>query len=85
MSIKIISKLVNYIQGKLNVNEEDIIVNNITVENNCKYKISVNIKNEVYDIRHFEPLQIIQDVKYGMGPYYECCKFVKEHNHWVII
>ena len=71
MSLKIISKLVNYIQAKLNVKEEDIIVKNIELKDDCLYTIKLKIKDEIYVINHFEPLTLIQDVNYGMGPSYK--------------
>ena len=82
MSFKIISNLVNHIQVKLNVKEEDIIVKNIEFKDDCLYKIKLKIKDEIYVIDHFEPLRLIQDVT---GPSYRCCLFVEEHNHYVII
>ena len=39
MSLKIISDLVNYIQVKLNVEEEDIIIKNIEIKDDCLYSI----------------------------------------------
>ena len=85
MSLKIINKLVNYIQEKLNVKEEDIIVKKIEFKDDCLYTIKLKIKNEIYVIDHFEPLRLIQDVNYGMGPSYQCCLFVEEHNHYITI
>ena len=85
MSFKIISNLVNYIQEKLNVKEEDIIVKNIEFKDDCLYHIKLKIKDEIYVIDHFEPLRLIQDKNYVTGPSFRCCLFVEEHNHYVII
>ena len=85
MSLKIINKLVNYIQEKLNVKEEDIIIKKIEFKDDCLYTIKLKIKDEIYVIDHFEPLRLIQDVNYGMDPSYQCCLFVEEHNHYITI
>jgi hypothetical protein len=85
MSLKIISNLVNYIQAKLNVEEEDIIVKNIEIKDDCLYSIKLKIKDEIYVIDHFEPLRLIKDENYGMGPSYRCCLFVKEYNHYITL
>ena len=82
MSLKIINKLVNYIQEKLNVKKEDIIVKNIEFKDDCLYIITLKIKDEICVITHFEPLKLIQDV---MGPSYRCCLFVKEHNDYITL
>jgi hypothetical protein len=82
MSLKIISKLVNYIQEKLNVKEEDIIVKNIDFEDDCLYTIKLKIKDEICVITHFEPLKLIQDVT---GPSYQCYLLDEEKGHYITI
>ena len=82
MSLKIITNLFNFIKVKLDVDEETIIIKTIEIENECSYTIELKIKDELYSIRHFEPLKIIQGVDYGMGHWYDICLFNKEKNHY---
>lgn len=66
MSLKIITDLINFIKVKLNIDEENIIIQKIEIENDCGYVIDMKINGELYSIRHFEPLKMIQGVNYGM-------------------
>ena len=43
------------------------------------------INNNMYSIRHYEPLTIIKGVNYGMGHHYDICIFDKEKEHYVKI
>jgi len=85
MSLAIINRLVNFIQVKLHVDEEDVVVKSVEVVNDSGYTIELKVKNELYSIRHFEPLNPIRDVNYGMGYDYDCYLFDKEKNHYVKI
>jgi hypothetical protein len=79
MSLKIISKLIKFIQVTLNIREEEVIVKSIKFElEDNTYIIELKVGNEIYSIMHFEPLKMLPDVNYGMGPYYDCYLFDKE-------
>jgi len=82
MSLKIINKLVNHIQEKLNVKEEDIFVKSIEFKDDCLYTIKLKIKDEIYVIDHFEPLRLIQDIT---EPSYQCCLLDEEKGHYITI
>lgn len=71
MSLKIINKLIDYLKEKLNVTEDDIIINEMNIKYSCDYEIEMKIKDNWYRIKHFEPLHPIQGRNYGMGPWYE--------------
>jgi len=71
MSLKIITKLIHYLKEKLNVTEDDIIINEMNIKDSCDYEIEMKIKDNWYRIKHFEPLHPIQERNYGMGSWYE--------------
>lgn len=74
MSLRIITKLINFIQNGLNVDEKDVLVKSIKYEDDrYYYSIHLEINGDLYSIKHFEPLDMIQD-----GPWYDCYKFNKE-------
>lgn len=78
MSLRIITKLINFVQNGLNVNEKDVIVKTIKFKRDDYYNIHLEINGELYSIKHFEPLNMIQGVNYGAGPWYDCFKIDKE-------
>lgn len=80
MSLKIITKLIDFIKVKLDVDDENIIIKNIEIKEDCIYIIDIKIKDDLYSISHFEPLKMIQGVNYGMGPWYDVYLFNKEQN-----
>ena len=85
MSLSIINKLINFIINKLNINEKEIIIKTIKFDNDDVYTIEFKIYDDLYSIRHFEPLEMIQDVNYGIGYYYDCCIFDKEKDYYISI
>jgi hypothetical protein len=82
MSLKIIKELINFIIVKLDVDEENVIIKNIEIKDDCEYTIKLKIKDNLYSIRHFEPFLMVQNVNYGMGPVYDCSIFNKEKGHY---
>ena len=83
MSLRIITKLIDFIKDKLDVDE--VIIKNIEINNDCEYILELKIKDDLYSIKHFEPLKIIQGVYYGMGHYYDCYLFNKQNGNYDII
>ncbi len=82
MSLKIITELINFIKLKLNINEDDIIIKTIEIEDDWSYTIELKIKDDLYAIRHCEPLEIIINRDYGMGYYYDVSLFNKEKKYY---
>lgn len=80
MSLKIITTLIDFIKVKLNVDEKNIVIKTIEIENECSYIIELKINKNLYSIRHFEPLKIIQGINYGMGVHYDVYLFNKKNN-----
>lgn len=52
----------------------------IEIENECLYTIKLKIKDDLYSIRHFEPLKQIQGINYEIEPWYDFYLFNKEKN-----
>ena len=82
MSFEILTKLFNFIKGKLQVDEENIIIKTIEIEKDCFYTIEVQINDNMYSIRHYEPLQMIQGVNNGTGYWYELSIFSEEKGYY---
>ena len=82
MSLRIINEAINVIKNKLQVDEESIIINNIKFTDDCEYTIELKIYDNLYSIRHFEPLIMVQGVNYGHGYYYDCYVFNKEKGYY---
>ena len=82
MSLRIINKAINVIKDKLQVDEESIIINNIKFTDDCEYTIELKIYDNLYSIRHFEPLIMVDDVYYGHVYYYDCYLFNKEKGYY---
>ncbi len=78
MSYRIINKLIKFMQIGLDVEIDSIIIKNIEINDDCEYTITLQINNTLYKIWHFEPLNMIQGVYYGMGPDYDILVFDKE-------
>ena len=85
MSLRIINNLVNYVKDNLGVDEKSVIIKTIEIVDDCIYTIELEINNNLYAIRHFEPLVMVQDVNYGHGFYYDCDIFNKEKGHYEFI
>ena len=85
MSLRIINNLINFICDNLNVLEDDIIIKKINIDNDNFYSIELKIDDKLYSIRHFEPLEIVQGINYGMGHCYDCSLFDKVKGHFVDI
>ncbi len=69
MSLSIINRLIGCLQKNLNVNSEDIIIKNIEFDDTYLYTIELNIKDKLYSIKHFKPLNPVYGVNYGHGDY----------------
>jgi hypothetical protein len=82
MSFTQITKLVQFIQNKLNVTEKDIIIRKFDFDDGA-YTIELFSNNKLYEIQHYEPLHMVDNVNYGMGPNYTCYVFDKDKNHFV--
>ena len=82
MSLKIITELINFIKIKLDVDYENIIIKSIKIEKDSLYTIELTIQNVLYSIIHFEPLNPIQGVNYGMGHWHDVYLFNKENNYY---
>lgn len=90
MSLRIINQLIDFVKVRLEVDGEDIIIKTIDIDdellfksnNEHSYSIEMNIKGNLYCIKHFEPTHLVQGVNYGMGPYYDLFVFNVDTNRY---
>lgn len=81
MSLRIINKLISIFSFSMNVEIGNIIVKNIEIEDNDSYyEITLKLGDELYNIRHFEPIESLKNVYYVDGPYNEYYIFDKLTN-----
>lgn len=83
MSFKVITNLINFVKDNLNVDEDNIIIKNIEIDDNCEYTMKIEIKDNLYAIKHYEPLHTIKGINYGMGPWYDCYWYNEEQGHYI--
>lgn len=85
MSLKIIAKLLQFIQDKLHIGEDDITIKTIEIEHDCAYTIEMQIHGSLYSIRHYEPLPMKPHTHYGTGHWYNVSLFNPDKNHYETI
>jgi hypothetical protein len=71
MSVRILNELFENFSLFIEKDKNEFKIKIIEIANDCEYKIILEIEDVLYSIHHFEPRVMIQDVNYGMGPYYE--------------
>jgi hypothetical protein len=85
MSDKIIHNLIQYFCKQMNVLEENIIIKESKVENDCNYEIELEALGNKYSILHMEPLNPVPGVNYGHGPYYSIYEWKGEKQGYCLI
>lgn len=69
MSVQIINNILSTFCLKMKTNTNSVIIKSIhVIDNNSSYSVLLELNDELYSIRHYEPLIIEQGVNYGMGP-----------------
>lgn len=89
-SSNMLGHLLEWFRTSLGLEESDVVIRSrhMCAEDGV-YELELLVHNtDVYTIRHFDPCPIVQEAKimqevnYGMGPYYECCLFRPDKNQF---
>lgn len=70
MSVKTINDIILTFCLEMKIDISSIIIKTIEIEDNSLYTMCLELNDELYSIKHYEPLTIIKDVNYGYGPYH---------------
>ena len=79
MSIKTMNNILSTFCLRMETNLESVIIKTIDYDNKSTYNVLLELNNDLYSIRHYEPIIIIQGVNYGMGPYHQYEIFDKKN------
>jgi len=82
MSLNIINNIISTFCVNMKTDINSITIKNIEIEEN--YIICVlEFNDELYSIRHYEPIVMMKGVNYGMGPYHQYDIFDKKNKIFI--
>jgi hypothetical protein len=79
MSVKTINDIILTFCLKMKTDVNSVIIKTIEIEHNSSYIMRLELNDELYSIEHYEPINMIQGVNYGNGPYHLYHIFDKKH------
>ncbi len=79
MSVNIINNLISTFCLRMKANIDNVIIKTFKFDKDC-YTLLLEFNDEIYSIRHFEPIIIVPGVNYGAGPYHQYDIFNKNDN-----
>lgn len=82
MSIKTINNILLRFCLKMESNLDNVIIKTIEFDDKCSYNVLLELNNELYSIRHYEPIIIEQNFNYGNGHYHQYDIFDKKNKHF---
>jgi hypothetical protein len=79
MSIQMINDILSEFCLKMKLNLDSILIKSIKFDDESTYNVFLELNNELYSIRHYEPINMCQGVNYGAGPYHQYDIFDKKN------
>ena len=63
---------------KMGANLNSVIIKIIDYDDTYTYNVLLELNDELYSIKHYEPIIMKQDVNYGAGPFHQYEVFNKQ-------
>jgi len=83
MSIQTINNILLTFCLKMESNLDNVIIKTIEFDDKSSYTVLLELNNELYSIRHDEPINMKQGVNYGMGHYHTYDIFDKKNKVFI--
>ena len=78
MLIKTINDILSTFCVRMETNLDSIAIKPIEFDDKSAYNVILELNNELYSIRHYEPIDMKQGVNYGYGPCHQYDIFDKK-------
>ena len=67
MSIQTINTILSEFCLKMKIDLDSVIIKTVEFDEKSTYNVFLELNNELYSIRHYEPFDMVQGVNYGAG------------------